>query len=611
MRRVPKWLVALALLWPGALHAEWDRYELIMWQDQTPPRLAALARLGFTAAKLNANRGIDPAALAMRRANPLPYYAENIATDFYAPYHRYTPGQSRVTWLWDLQKERLQQDPTRQDVFVREPGLEDPAWRQRVQDRLTAIAIAQRPDRPLFYTLGDEPGIGDLAAAWDADIAAPSLAQFRRWLGTQYPSLTALNQHWGTAYAAWDAIQPELTDAALTRTDGNYAAWNDFKAFMDTSFAGAVQIGTDALHRGDPAALAALEGAQVPGWGGYDYSLLAPTADVMEIYDSGQALELARAFNPRLIPLRTSFSGGATERYQAWDAFLHGVRGTIMWDDDDSALDAALTPSPRAQAMADQAREFQALAPALWATTPHRDAVAIVVSQTSFRLRWLLDRAQEQRQGGPAWWTRDAEREGGPNAWRSAREQIYGRLSSVGITPVWLATADTIPPAVTVVVLPHTLSLSDNEIASLRTFEARGGRVVADTAPGQYDGHGRRRVVPPAFTVHPALAPRADPATAAVLDATVALLGIAPALRLTDPAGATATGVAIQRLDGPDGTIVAIRSDPPDQPPRQLVLSLPAATALQDLRTGLVSGPADRFDLVLDPVEPNLLRLRP
>ena len=99
---------------------------------------------------------------------------------------------------------------------------------------------------------------------------------------------------------------PELTDAALQRTDGNYSAWADFKAWMDVAFARAVRAGTDALHQADPDAFAGLEGAQVPGWGGYDYSLLAPAVDVMEIYDSG-AMELARAFNPNLIALRTSF----------------------------------------------------------------------------------------------------------------------------------------------------------------------------------------------------------------------------------------------------------------------------------------------------------------
>src|SRR6202044_3683668 len=99
-----------------------------------------------------------------------------------------------------------------------------------------------------------------------------SVAGFQTWLRAQYGSLTALNIEWGTEYTSWDSIRPETTAAAMRRTDDNFAAWNDFKAWMDTSFADALRSGTDAIHRADPQALSAIEGVQVPGWGGYDYS---------------------------------------------------------------------------------------------------------------------------------------------------------------------------------------------------------------------------------------------------------------------------------------------------------------------------------------------------
>ena len=117
---------------------------------------------------------------------------------------------------------------------------------------------------PLFYNLADEAGIGDLAAAWDADISPSSLAAMRQWLRTQYPTLDALNLQWGTTFASWDAVVPELTGAAVGRTDENFSAWADFKAWMDVAFARAVRAGTAAVHHADPAALAALEGGQNP-----------------------------------------------------------------------------------------------------------------------------------------------------------------------------------------------------------------------------------------------------------------------------------------------------------------------------------------------------------
>ena len=195
-----------------------------------------------------------------------------------------------MTWLFDATKARLRADPADTAVFVREPSLSDPIWLASLRARLDAVVRGQSQYRPLFYNLADEAGIGDLAAAWDADIAPASLAAMRTWLRTQYPDLAVLNQQWGSDFPDWDAVTPELTDTALRRTDDNYSAWADFKAWMDVAFARAVQAGTEAVHQADPTALAGLEGGQIPGWGGYDYSLLAPAVDVMEIYDGATRL---------------------------------------------------------------------------------------------------------------------------------------------------------------------------------------------------------------------------------------------------------------------------------------------------------------------------------
>ena len=84
----------------------WDDYQLIMWQDQDAAGMAGLARLGFSGVKLRGAGGqIDQDSVAARRQAGLPWYVENIATDFYAPYHRYTEGKP-VTWLFDAARTR-------------------------------------------------------------------------------------------------------------------------------------------------------------------------------------------------------------------------------------------------------------------------------------------------------------------------------------------------------------------------------------------------------------------------------------------------------------------------------------------------------------------------
>ena len=56
---------------------------------------------------------------------------------------------------------------------------------------------------------------------------------------------------------------------------------------MNVAFARAIRMGTDAIHSADPEALAAITGAQTPGWGGYDYAYLANAVDLIEPYDLG------------------------------------------------------------------------------------------------------------------------------------------------------------------------------------------------------------------------------------------------------------------------------------------------------------------------------------
>jgi len=559
----------------------------------------------------------DPSKPAAGPASGLPWYVENIATDFYAPYHRYMPGKS-VTWLFDTAKERLRAAPADTSVFLREPGLSDPAWLSTIQARLAQVVHDQSRYHPLFYTLADEAGIGDLAAAWDADIAPSSLVAMRRWLRTQYADLAALNREWGTDFADWDAVVPELTDAAMRRTDDNYAAWADFKAWMDVAFAGAVRTGTDAVHRADPAALAALEGSQVPGWGGYDYSLLAPAVDVMEIYDFGNALELARAFNPALIPLRTSFASGPRETHAAWRHLLRGGRGMIVWDERDDVVRADGTPTPRGRAIADLVASLRQMAPDLLGAEPSLDPVAVLYSQASFRTSWMLD----QRSKGAAWTDRNAAREYEDNGWRAARRQVLLRLHEIAIRPRLLSSAMVEAGALQrdglrVLILPHAIALSQAEADEIRAFSGRGGTVLADTEPGVFDQHSRR--LPAPLLAGIASLPEAmlldaggsDPDTLAAFAALLRGAGVSPRAELRGPDGLLAIGVNAVWFRHADTLILALQTATPWGAPRQIEVRLATPATVKDPRVPGAVRQVRQFTVALDPITPTILRIRP
>jgi Beta-galactosidase len=474
-------------------------------------------------------------AQTLRRAG-MRCYVENIATDFYSAYHKYTPDKE-PNWRFTALQRRFAADPHDVSVFERNPDLSDPVWLRRIARRLAVTVRDARPYRPLFYNLGDETGIADLAAFWDFDTSPASLAGFRAWLRGRYRSLAALNAEWGTHYAGWTDVQPELTRAAMRRTDGNFGAWSDFKAWMDVAFARALRAGTAAIHRADPRARSAIEGAQVPGWGGYDYLRLARAVDVMEIYPGAANLALLRAFNPQAIPLVTSGGADPASLHAIWRAWLRGARGLILWDPDQAIVrpDGALGPAGRAYAPLFAALRGN-LGRTLLAARPMSDPVAILYSPESFRIGWLLAR----RPQGDAWITRTAAMEDSGDAQSRALAADARALARIGLAPRFLGPAQLAQGGlrgIRLLILPHAIALSARDAAAIRHFAAAGGQVVADVVPGGFDGHGRQRAASPLAPLFAAggtarLVPAGD---AAGLGAAAARAGVRPAFAVAAP----------------------------------------------------------------------------
>jgi hypothetical protein len=598
------WLIlAGALLGVSARAQSWDDYQIIEWQPRNAAQLATLKRLGVTAATVIANR--DGAGTPMERqiapmlANGLRWYVENIATDFYAAYHRWFPGRP-VNWRFVEAQRRYQQNPDDETALWRDPSLADPAWQQRVRERLMATVREQSRHRPLYYSLGDETGIADLSAFWDFDLSPGSLAGMRDWLRQSYGSLDALNAEWGTDFVRWDDVRPETTRQVMRRTDDNFAAWADFKAWMDVAFAQALRMGTDAVHEADPTALAAIEGVQVPGWGGYDYTLLVGAVDVMELDD----LPLARSLNPRLITLTTSFGGRPEDIHAIWRDLLAGSRGLVLWDSSNSIVrpDAAL--GERGQAYAKTFAEIRGgLGALLMASEPHTDPIAILYSPASVRTQWML----EQKPRGDAWMARTADMELEGNAARSAMWTYARSLAHLGLQPAYVSPAmlergELQSRSIRLLILPHAIALSPGEAGAIREFGDRGGTVIADLQPGVFDSHSRRLAQPLLDTSMVRIIASDD------IRALALHVGVTPPVRIDAPDADVTSHIY---RDG-DKTIVALQRDfSPTATNEAVVLTLPQTAEVYDLRQEQKLGHTDRVTLTLDAVSPALLSLTP
>jgi hypothetical protein len=601
---------------PAAAAPPWTQFEIIMWQPHDAKALATLRDIGVTAAKIpgargEVTRGAFSDALAPMLVTATPFYIENIASDFYASYHRFTPGQA-PNWRYEAARAAYRRNPADPAVFLREPGLADPAWGARIAARLRAHVDLLGRYAPLFYNLGDETGIADLAANWDFDFSRSSLDGMRGWLRAQYGSLAALNAEWGTQFATWQDVVPQTTDAAIARADGNLAPWSDFKAWMDIEYATAVRAGTDALHNADPAARAGLEGGQPPGWGGYDYGLLGRAVDVMEIYDLGNSLDIAHALNPDLVMLTTGFDAGPLAVRALWHDVLSGARGTVLWDDSNSVVKADGSVGPRGR---DLAPVFEALrrgpGAQILASTPARDPVAILYSQASFRVSWLLDRQGEKTN----WTMRDSGWEDEhDNAWRAATRTandvlLHDLLDPDFVSDAMIETGALRRAGLKLLILPRALALSDRAAAEIAAFTARGGVVVADTPPGVFDGHGRKRATAAATGAHVL-----GGFTPASLAAPLLQAGIAPAFTLAN-AGHAITDVQVRRWNSFGVTLLSLQRDlpasglPAPVEPTHLRLAHPAF--IYDFAAGRLLAHGQDVALNLDATWPTLLAVSP
>jgi hypothetical protein len=491
---------------------DWRDYIIIMWQQYKKDLIPHLEKLGINAGQYSGRSNSLPEFFI---DNNMRWYSEGIGTDFYSTYHRYRTDRP---YDWDLlqAKELLKKDPTSLEPFRRHPSFWDPVWRKKIHDRLVDDAKRNAPYRPVFYSLADESGIGDLAGFWDFDFSDQSLVPMRRWLRERYHTLTALNREWGTNYTSWDLVTPPTTHEAMQRKDDNFSAWADFKEWMDISFADALEMGTKAIHEVDPDAFVGVGGGQMPGWGGYDYARLTHALTEIEPYDIGSNIEIIRSLNPDMPMVTTGFANGKWEQHRVWYELLHNNRGLIIWDQKHEYVGDDGTPGERGREAGAYYNELRdGVGAQIINSQLMTDRIAIHYSQPSMRTEWMLAR----RPDGDAWITRSAKAERSDNDFLRLRESWRLLLEDEGlqynfVSYLQLEQGELLKAGYRVLVLPQSSSLSTAEVNAIREFIAQGGMVIADGEPGTFDEHSRRLSQSPladlfggahdqAITVHP------------------------------------------------------------------------------------------------------------
>lgn len=477
--------------------AGWNDYEPFIYQKHPAKRLGFIRDAYVTN---NLWYGSNPTVPDYMIDANFRWYVDNIAVPVLAPYHHWYPDGRSVNWLFDRARERMRKDSDLLNL-QRTPCLSQEPTKDTLERFAQFTARNLSPYRPVWYSLGDETGIGDQAAESGFCFSPECRAAFRVWLEKRYKTLDALNAEWGTKYTKWEEVRGATADEIFAHKDDNFAAWCDHTDFMDDVLMNAYAIGAKKIREFDPDAYVGIGGGQGPvAVGGWDYWKLSQTLNSMEPYYIADNYELLRSFNPDFRYMCMTGGGDDQSRQLRWYGFVHGDAGSLMWDDKTTFVDDNGKYDNQAIESAKWHKELTSgLGKQYMLAQRTDDPIAIYESQAAMRVHWVLN----VRPKGKGWMHRGSWHERTDNPYSRTREAWIKLVEDAGLQYKMFAPQQAVDGKLKVydpktgqgfklLILPRTIALSTAEADAIRQFAEAGGTVIADGLIGLFDEHGKR-----------------------------------------------------------------------------------------------------------------------
>jgi glycosyl hydrolase family 42 (putative beta-galactosidase) len=525
--------------WPAESSSDlraWREYRTIMWIGDTayqhPEKLPLffqrLREMGINTAMVFGDG--DPQPLV---DNHFPYYVENLVNRGLC-----LKFNSNVR-DWDKFVTDWANNGRPESSLVRDYCLDDPQWLDSARKAVGGIIGKNKAHQPLAYNLRDELSTTISANPFDYDFNPVALEHFRAWLKTQYANVAALNAEWETRFGSWDEVRPFTTDQikdrmaageALPRghpdwqqvqqlhfepeaaqqhpTRWNFSPWADFRSYMDTSLARALDNLRQAAHEIDPNTPVGIEGTQMPdAFGGYDLWRLSQVLDWVEPYDIGGARQIFGSFMRHKPILTTVFESETRQaKRRLWHLLLEGDRGCLVWWSEDCIdwKNPEWPLTPKAKALTPVLQEMiSPLAQLFLRAEPEYDPVYIHYSQPSIQVDWLLESTVD----GSTWLRRFSSFEAEHNQMAKTRTACLKALQDLGYSPQFVSSPELEQGKFTkmdraILVLPNSWALSERECAAIESFldsepnDFGFHRIFADGPAGVFDEHGKLRNEP-------------------------------------------------------------------------------------------------------------------
>jgi len=207
------------------------QFNFLSWDVPSGPTAAwaheALARLGVTMELAPFRQGKPPRVMAAYEMAAVPYttriLAETDARGWIKP----------VPWNQEPEIDRYVQGLASKYQPARQHGV-------------------------FVYSLGDE------TVTRGSDASPSDLAAYRRYLQSEYGTIAALNESWGSDYSSFPEIRlldPSDPTEQQAKREGHYARWYDRQAWASADFLKLCRRFGDAYRKMDPQALTGFEGA--------------------------------------------------------------------------------------------------------------------------------------------------------------------------------------------------------------------------------------------------------------------------------------------------------------------------------------------------------------
>ena len=286
---VPAWAPAAAQQPASA-----TGFQRVLWvsaqQASDPQYLARIQAAGYQG--INLRPGADPGPAT---AAGLGFYLDQ-------------PAGKGYLELRDADWEPVRNgyEQKRDPALLKRPAcLQDPDLLAATSARAVAAAKAARGPGLRFVAIADEASATRHNQPLDVCRCEACRQALVAFLRGRHGTVQKLNEAWGTEYADWSDVAALTTDQVRRRELGgtsfpsNLRPYGEVLEFVDGQFAHAVARITADVQGAVPGVPVGLTGIQAPmAFGGHDYARLLPSQTLIEPYDTGGALALARCLRP-------------------------------------------------------------------------------------------------------------------------------------------------------------------------------------------------------------------------------------------------------------------------------------------------------------------------